>query len=261
MEKAVPAPSLVAYRAEPWGLDMQITPAPVRRAWMDQAESRHPYHCLPLMVANQSGWFVRSSNTFEVVWNGDNAKSGLTIRHLDGEPPFSAASHFGGGIVSFHLAYLFKTSPGYNLLARGPANLPKDGACALEAVIETDWSAVTFVMNWQITRPNHRIVFERDEPICMLVPQRAGELERFSPEIRDLDSDGDVRAAYRAFRSSRDAFINDVLTSRAGRPTNCVQGDYMRGELPGGAVASRLQTKMRLRAFNDRSSRRRNGDE
>jgi hypothetical protein len=250
-----PAPRLVAYRVEPRGLNMPIRAASARRMWMDQADSRHPYHCLPMLMANQSGWFVLNPNAFEVSWNGDNAKSGLTLRHLDGKPPFSAASHFGGGVLSFHLPYLFRTSPGYNLLARGPANWPKDGAFPLEAVIETDWSAATFVMNWQITRPNHAVVFEREEPICMLVPQPAGDLERFSPEILDLDSDPSVGSDYRAFRSSRDAFIHDVVTSRAGRPTNCIQGDYMRGEIPSGGIAPRHQKKLRLNAFDDRSSR------
>ena len=36
------------------------------------------------------------------------------------------ASHFGSGILTWHLPLLFRTPPGYDLLVRGPANHPKD---------------------------------------------------------------------------------------------------------------------------------------
>ena len=48
----------------------------------------------------------------------------------DGALPMS--SHFGYGILTWTLPYLFRTPPDWNLLARGPSNLPKDGIQALE---------------------------------------------------------------------------------------------------------------------------------
>ena len=44
-----------------------------------------------------------------------------------------AESLFGHGILTWTLPYLFRTPPGYNLLARGPANWPKDGSAHLRA--------------------------------------------------------------------------------------------------------------------------------
>ena len=49
-------------------------------------------------------------------------------------------------------------------------------------MIETDWSVATFTMNWKLTRPHWPVTFEIGEPICMVVPQRRGELESFHPQ-------------------------------------------------------------------------------
>ena len=42
---------------------------------------------------------------------------------------FLPSSHFGNGILTWHLPMLFRTPPGYNLSVRGPANYPKDAVC------------------------------------------------------------------------------------------------------------------------------------
>jgi hypothetical protein len=248
------APELLAYPVEPEGLRMPVVPAQVRRSWMDRADFRHPYKCLPLGIANQAGWFVLNSHTLEVNWKGDDTRSGLVVRHLDGDPPYPAVSHFGYGILTFHIPFLFRTSRGYNLLVRGPANCPKDGVYALEGLVETDWSVATFLMNWRVTRANEWIRFERGEPICMLVPQRRGELERFSPEIRNLGSDADLKDDYDRFRRSRDDLTREVHTSRAGAPRNWWQLHYAHGAFPGGPLAPEHQGRLRLLPFVDRSS-------
>jgi hypothetical protein len=245
---------LTAFRVEPYELCMPIVPAPIRRQWMDDADFRHPYRCLPLNIANQSGWLVLNSHTIEVVWGGDNRRRNMTVTHLDGEPPYPAASHFGYGILTFHVPYLFRTSPGYNLLVRGPANLPKDGAFAFEGVVETDWSPATFLMNWRITRKNEPVRFERGEPICMVVPQRRGEIEAFSPDIRDLSSDPEVEEGYRRFRQIRDEVTREVMQSRAGLPKNWWEQHYMLGAFPDGPVAHEHQHRLELRPFIDRST-------
>jgi hypothetical protein len=116
-----------------------------------------------------------------VTWNGGAAIEVLKVEFFE-KPQFAyAASHFGYGILTFSVGYLFRTPPGYNLYVRGPANLHKDGIAALEGIVETDWSEAPFTMNWQVTRRNHPIVFEEGEPIAMISLIRRGELERFHP--------------------------------------------------------------------------------
>ena len=114
-------------------------------------------------------------------------------------------SHFGFGVVTWNIPYVFRTPPGFNLLARGPANWPKDGACALEGLVETDWAFANFTMNWKLTRPDHPVTFEEGEPFCMIVPQRRGELESFDPEVCDMSDDAELSAEFREFAQNRDA--------------------------------------------------------
>jgi hypothetical protein len=158
--------ALTAYRT-----DLTDGPAPEpadrRRAWMDASYHRFAYRCLPMPMANQAGWWVRNDADFVVRWDGGQDRSALTIRPTDGGRPATAAGHFGQGILTFPFRLLFRAPPGWNLLVRGPADLPKDGAPALEGLVETDWAVSTFTMNWQITRPDTDVEFRAGEPICM----------------------------------------------------------------------------------------------
>ena len=47
---------IVAYTA--WGYGVELVPAWLKRDWMDLTDFRFAYHCLPMTLANQSGWFV-----------------------------------------------------------------------------------------------------------------------------------------------------------------------------------------------------------
>ena len=102
---------------------------------------------------------------------------------------------------------MFRTSPGYNLLVRGPANWPKDGISPLEGVVETDWLGATFSVNWQMTRVNHEVIFERGEPIAMIVPQRRQEIESFYPAMVDIESAPEILHDYERWESQRITFI------------------------------------------------------
>jgi Family of unknown function (DUF6065) len=51
----------------------QISPAPISRTWMSEmAELRigWPNRCLPMLIANQSGWKLRSPCGFTATWIG-----------------------------------------------------------------------------------------------------------------------------------------------------------------------------------------------
>src|SRR5205823_928053 len=156
-------------------------------------------------IANQAGWLLLNRHPLRVIWDGGEELASLVVECLDGSATCPAASHFGHGLLTWHVPFLFRTPPGYNLLVRGPANWRKDGAYPLEGMVETDWSIATFTMSWQITRIGGPVIFERDEPICMLVPQRRGELEAFRPEIRDIEADPELNRAVDEWCRSREA--------------------------------------------------------
>ena len=237
---------LTAYRVAPEVL--KIVPAPADRQWMDSTDRGWANRCLPLRVANQAGWLVLNDSDFVVIWNGAKTADGLEIRFLDGRPNNVVRSHFGYGIVTWQIPYLFRTPAGWNLLARGPANWFKDGACPMDGLIETDWSVASFTMNWKITRPYCRVRFHQDEPICMLVPQRRGDLETFEPEIRKITSEPELQRGYEEWAKSRLQFRQE---KKQGEDPFVWQPHYTRGTSPSGAEATEHQVKLQVRAFAD----------
>lgn len=243
-------PRLVAYRVSE-GPAPEIVPASHARAWMARTRDGFANRCLPLLIANQAGWVVLGSHTVRATWDGGDALGNVEVEHLDGEPPWPAKSHFGHGVLTFSLPYLFRTPPGFNLLVRGPANLPVDGASPLEGVVETDWCAATFTVNWKLTRPGRAVTFARGEPIAMLVPQRRGELEAFEPELRGLYDDPEVARAYAAWRESRARFLEELPQEGSEAHRQAWQRHYVHGENPDGTAAPEHQRKLALRPFRD----------
>ena len=243
------APKLVAYRVNPWP-PMRLVTAPSPRDWMDATPNRFANRCLPLRIANQAGWFVLNSHALRVTWNGGNDTSDLEIESLGEEASYPASSHFGSGILTVNLPFLFRTPPGYNLQVRGPANWPKDGAYPLEGIVETDWAVSTFTMNWKLTRAELPVVFEEGEPICMIVPQRRGELDGFHPEIRELEEEPETASAFRQWAESRGRFNQDLSVPDSEAVRQGWQKDYVRGTTLGGLRAEEHQTKLKLKGFS-----------
>jgi hypothetical protein len=215
------------------------------RAWMESTLHRFANRCLPLLIANQAGWSLVNDARFSVVWKGGDEPEQTEISFGDPAPSEPPIAHFGLGIITWNIPYLFRTPPGWNLLARGPANVPKDGISPLEGIIETDWTYAPFTMNWKLTRPNHEVVFEPGDVICTIVPQRRGDLEAFQTEYRDITELPDVRRKFSEWSKSRNAFAADPA-NRLGW-----QKDYFRGEAPGQERAPEHQTRLRLCPFTD----------
>ncbi len=227
---------------------LHLVPAPVRRAWMDATDQKFANRCLPLLLASQSGWWMTSRHRLRAAWNGGTGKEAVTVEALGDDGcglPCPAISHFGHGVLTWNIPWLFRLPAGWNLLARGPANEPKDGICALEGLTEADWAPMTFTMNYLFTAPDVDVFFEIGEPVGMLVPQRRGELEEFAPEIRDIAENPELGAAYAQWSAGRDAFNARLAVFDPAAVQQGWQRDYFRGhEGPGDH-----QVKRRLRPF------------
>jgi Family of unknown function (DUF6065) len=260
-------PFLRAYRTSPSGV--RLVPAPSGRAWMDATTNRFANRCLPLKMPNQAGWFVLNDRPVRVVWDGGKEISSTKVEPLrevgEGEH-LLCASHFGFGILTFFIPYLFRTPPGYNLLARGPANMPKDGIAPLEGLVETNWSVASFTMNWKLTRPGQEVVFEEGEPVCMIVSQRRGELESFRPEVCELNDDLELAYDYWKWTESRwRTLAENKRRDTSGEAERSRRGyyeqHYTRGTSPTGtsADAEHHQTRLRLRPFEGTRGRQEEG--
>lgn len=235
--------------------EMDLRPAPARRRWMDATTAGFANRCLPMLIANQWGWFILNERRITVSWNGGPRPADLHTHYAKAAPEetvtpdsFLAISHFGHGILTWRIPYIFETPPGWNLYIRGPTNWCKDGATALDGVVETDWAAATFTMNWKVTRPDTWIAFEEGEPICMIFPVQRGNLERFSPEIHALPDNPGLEAKYREWRETRDRFLRTLGQAGPGKPW---QKHYFQGRSALGEAFPGHQTKVAVRGFQD----------
>jgi len=243
--------SLIAYDIGP-RLGVGIAAASRRRDWMDATPQAFAYSCLPMVIANQHGWFLLCPCRIKLTWNGGSALDAIKIEYPPNEIRRVATSHFGEGILTFHLDYIFRTPPGVNLHVRGPANLPKDGIAPLEGIIETDWSESTFTMNWKMTRAHHEVVFEENEPFAMIAPVVRGELERYRPAIHPLSANAELEAGYQAWSQSRNAFNADLKIQGSDAQKKRRQRHYIRGQTVTRRRAEQHQTSLGLTEFVDK---------
>jgi hypothetical protein len=236
-----------AYEVQdPAGMALQT--APVARDWMEQTRQRFAYRCLPLAIANQSGWLIPSPVTFSACWDGGPERQNVTITFA-GPEDGRVVSHFGHGVVTLTLPYLFRTPAGINLWVKGATNWIKDGAQALEGVVETDWLPSTFTMNWKLTRPNYTVRFDRGEQVCMLVPVPRGLAEALEPQLDRLEHHPELAKLYATWTKERDAFIQALRQREPEAVARGWQRDYLKGLLPDGTRATEHQTRINLKEF------------
>jgi hypothetical protein len=228
-----------------------IRPAEPTRPWMDRTPEAFAYRCLPLNIANAHGWEILTPAGFEAYWRGGSSTADVIVRPDAGMPSSSApVSLFGQGTFTIHVQGLFRTPPGWNLLAGGSPNSAKDGVAPLSGVIETDWAPYTFTMNWRFTRRNHWVRFEAGEPICFIQPAQRDALERMNPKFVPLSDNPEAARQFAAWSESRNSFQAKVAEKPPSAPTDQWQKRYYRGldmdDKPG--VADH-QAKLRLKPF------------
>ena len=240
---------LICYLHEGWS--PRIRPASSRRDWMDATAESFAYRCLPLNIANAHGWEILSPCGFEAMWNGGSDPSDVTIRVDTGTADHDApVALFGQGTLTFHVAALFQTPPGWNLWVGGSPNAAKDGIAPLGGIVETDWSPYTFTMNWRFTRPDHWIRFEVDEPFCHMFPVERRVMTTVTPKFLPLSDAPELEAQFEAWRTSRDAFHVRMREQPPSRPADKWQKLYYRGVDPTGAVGTAdHQSKLAVQPF------------
>jgi hypothetical protein len=229
----------------------EIRPGRPEREWMDQFTDRAPYRCLPLTVANTSGWEILAPYGFTAEWNGGSLAKDIKVTpDVPVKHHFFASSHFAGGVLTFHPGYLFRTDPGWALVASGPPNTPKFGIQPLTGLVETDWLPFPFTMNWIFIDPG-RIRFEKGEAFCFIQLIEHGRLDAVKPIVRKIDDAPDLKAEYIAWSTSRSDFNNRLSVRDPQTLKEAWQRYYFKGSAPpkGGAGATGLHiNKRRLHA-------------
>lgn len=220
---------------------------------MDATDERFAYRCIPLSIANASGWEILCPVTFEATWNGGTGKDAVTVFTMGATSgdiervQRLATSHFGHGVLTFHTGYLFRTSPGWALWARGAPNTTKRRIVPLEGVVETDWLPMPFTMNWRFSRMG-TVRFEAGEPFCFITLVPHALLDAIEPVVRRIEDEPTLAAEHRAWCESRNAFNLKLAARDAETVAEGWQRHYVRGVNPTGVVPGYHLSKRRLKA-------------
>jgi hypothetical protein len=176
-----------------------IPDAPVPRRADRSADGMLPVrayrYCEALAAASAFGWYIYPPLNFSLVWDG--VEIAWTYEGADGwyalrgaqypgfrqsfeevapdsvkplAPTFLAAAR-EPGVVQIWSGYLARTPPGWALLSRGPANIPRtQGYEHFEGLVETDtWFGPLFT-NIRLTRTNAPVEFHRKYPLFQVQP-------------------------------------------------------------------------------------------
>jgi len=243
---------LTAYVID--GHELHIRPAPVERQWMNNTDQRFAYRCLPLNIANAHGWEILCATAFSAIWDGRANRDAIHIRTRPHGTASQATSHFGSGVLTFHIPCLFRTDPAIDLFITGPLNQPKDGIAPLSGIVETDWAPYTFTMNWKFTRSNQRVHFEAGEAFCHVFPLARGVLESVTPDIRKLSEEPDLECEFKAWSEGRSHFNADLANPDSKAVQEKWQKAYFRGVGPSGSPGpDGHRSRLRLQPFKTES--------
>lgn len=221
-----------------------------QRDWMNATPFRYAYRCLPLTIANQTGWWIKNPVSFTATWNGRTEPGNTDFR-------FDAAaevwkqwinSQFGEGIITWNTPFLFRTKPeGSRLLICGPPNYFKVNAHPLSAIIESDWISMSFTMNWKIMTPGQEVRFEVGEPLFQAIPLLSNlcqNLEDSSVSYRRLGDDPKLEKEYHEWTQGRRRFHEQKAAGEV--KGNDWQKDYFQGrDALGREAASHHMTKIK----------------
>jgi hypothetical protein len=181
----------------PDAVPLPLVPAPHRRQLTREIKGMSL--CLPVTIANEYGWWMVNPTPFTVTWSGGDTPYEMRVEYEEEPESNYAVSHFGFGVLTILVPYVFSTPPGWHTWLRGPSNFPKSGIHPLEGVVETDWHRATATMNWKMEK-DRTVRFDAGDPLCQIVPVRA-DVDEFEPRIASMPDD--MAEEYLAWKNNR----------------------------------------------------------
>ena len=190
-EAAERAPLVTFHRFVP----QARLPQRADRAAAGSLPTRAFRYCEPVVSAAAFGYYIFPPITFSLLWDGAEilwtweGESGwhkLSAAQFPGfaaefdavapegikgfSPPFLGALQ-ESGLVQFWSGVVARTAPGWSLLVRAPANLPrKPGYELFEGIVESDrWFGPLFAA-LRLTRTDQPVEFRADWPIFQVQP-------------------------------------------------------------------------------------------
>ena len=151
---------------------------------MDDTYNKHAYQCLPMTVANVSGWELVLDEDLVVIWEGGNT----VVKVLSGgtQKDRQVAHPSMIGIISLSTGWAINTEEGYATWVTGSPNYFIDGAVPLAATIPSSWWPDEVQMNWKITKVNEPVTFPAGTPYCFFTIYPEGLLESVEFEVSNI---------------------------------------------------------------------------
>jgi hypothetical protein len=164
----------ITFYSTDYSKSLPIVPGTKEREWIDQT-NKVSYNDVSTTMASQSGWEFRAPDDFTIEWNGGD-KSEDTVVHSFTKDAHLFYTGMGYGICSIRAGYIVETPDDYSILSMQAPNFFKDGATQLTSLLESNWSHMTFFLNWKMTRPG-KVEFKKNEPLgfVTIVPHRQFE--------------------------------------------------------------------------------------
>jgi Family of unknown function (DUF6065) len=167
-------------------------------------------YCEAIASASAFGWYLYPPLNFSLIWDG--TEIAWTYEEADGWYPLRGAQYPGflesfekiapaghddlaptflvqgklPGVVQIWSGYLARTAPGWALLSRGTANIPKtQGYESFEGIVETDnWFGPLFT-NVRLLRINSPVEFHMRYPLFQVQPLLRECYREPSFDVRD----------------------------------------------------------------------------
>lgn len=141
--------------------------------------------------AGAGDWFPLTSAQFPDFSNQFDAAAPDEIKTFS--PPFLGSLQ-EPGLIQLWTGLVVRTAPGYSLLVRAPANLPRHGGYeAFEGIVETDRWFGPLITNLRLTKTDVAIEFKPDYPLLQVQPiprhiYEESHLNNYElvPELRQL---------------------------------------------------------------------------
>ena len=195
--------------------------------------------CLPMSIANQTGFAIVSLSDFTMRWDGGHEPSSVSITcddkviegfyghgedHVYGNVKQMIAP-FYSGMISIKHDFFLRTPPGVNLFVTQVPNNFIPATVPVSAMIETDNAVRDWVFNLKITVPNIDIHIKKGDPLIGLIP-----IPRFFADSFELKS------AYDIFENEtlRTTFEEALSTSSEIKGLIDDAGDPLSKEIQGG---------------------------
>jgi hypothetical protein len=238
-------------------MPLTIKPGEKQRQWMDETPGKYAYRCLPLSMANCTGWDLYPNDDFVVSWDGSIDQRNLQINYSETDSHFITSS-FGSGIFTVHTGFLFRTEPEWDMLVTGSPNHPCSWASPLSGVVETFWNDFTFTMNWKIHKAGS-YTWPKETPICRVLP--IPHNYDIVTEVVDLVDEPKQFERYDTWARERMQIIDEIAyvyetgkdgkRVKAGQPKTEWEKDYYAGRRKNGERIMNHNIKRQFPGFDE----------